>query len=801
MFNWKAVFRISSLALLLLLLACREEASDTAVTPLPPTPIPVLPTEAPPTLDLNRNFIVVATDAPNEPYTLFDPFGDVDGFDSRLLENIAVEAGLEYELVVTPVEGVLNSIAAQPGRDFDALIANLAVPETAPEGIAYTDPYLEVGQVVVVLVDNLEIQSAGGLRDGALVGVRRDSLAQDAALQVIGIAEDNLQNHHETGVQALQALIDEAVDAVIVDSVTAEYFATTFPNQLKIVGGNGRDAWITERAYAIALSDQDTVLLERLNRAIAAVHESGSVDRLTVAWLVPTDSLQPGESRTPAPANELTIGMVGNLADLDPAAAPDLISWELKINTMSGLYALTTDNTFTPMLAAGSPIISEDGLQYTIPLQRGLRFSDGSELTADDVKWSIDRSRSLGSFFVNSVLKDADGDNFADDDAVQIVDPYTVRFVLQEPNGQFLSYLATPPYFPISSECYAAAFDLQSTCGGIGPYSIVSWEPGERIRLRANPEWPGRPAPVFENILVRFYEDGAALRRSLEQFRSIDLAWAGLSYDDFTALQTVDSDGDGRADFLPWTGAPVFKSYLRFNHAAAPWDSANVRRAAAYAIDREALAATVFNNSRDPLFTPLPATVPGSSNTFPARDLAQAQGLLLEEGFSANNPIAVELWYESSGRYSVVEAAYAEALKAQLEETGVFQVTVRGAPFEQYSFQVSECGYPTYLFGWPTPGQPVSSLDAAAWAEFLAVSNAFCANYDNEAMVELWNEIVTAVDPLAREALILEMQTLWAEELPTLPLLQAPRFAISQSNVRDFQTDGLGLLHYELLGK
>ena len=60
---------------------------------------------------------------------------------------------------------------------------------------------------------------------------------------------------------------------------------------------------------------------------------------------------------------------------------------------------------------------------------------------------------------------------------------------------------------------------------------------GDRIHLEANPQWPGRPAPCFENIIVRFYDDADGMRKSLAEFQSIDLAWTGLPYDDFVELK------------------------------------------------------------------------------------------------------------------------------------------------------------------------------------------------------------------------------------------------------------------------
>jgi peptide/nickel transport system substrate-binding protein len=787
--------------LLIWLLAGCSDGEEVAATAVPPTPTPLAEPTLPATPSRDRDFIVVATDAPHPPYTLFDAFGVVDGFDSRVLENIAADANLDYELIVTPYEGVLANIASSGSRDFDAVIANLVIPEELPPGIVYTDPYLEVGQVLVVLADNETIQSYRDLQPGMLVGVAGDSQGEITAREVIGVAEQDLVNHFENGVQALQALIDEGVTAVVADSTIATFYADSFPEQLKIVGGVGRDAWITQKAYGLALAADNEALLTTLNNAIATAQESGDIEREITTWLIPKDTLEPGESRVGTPADELFIGILGSLTDMDPAGQSDLIGWEVKNNTMSGLYRFNSNNELVPMLAASEPVISEDGLEYTVTLRQNLRFPDGRALTADDVKWAIDRARNLGNFNVNSVLKDSDGDFYADEDAVQILDASTVKFVLQEPASHFLALLATPPFFPISRDCYAQGADPTSTCGGIGPYTIVDWVPGERLRLRANPEWPGRPSPAFANITLRFYDDAAALRRSLTEFGSIDLAWRGLPFNDFTELQAIDMNADGQPDFQPWHGPADFKSYLLFNQAAAPWDNAKVRQAVALALDRERLAAETFGGGRVPLLSPVPDAVAGHTAVLPARDLTRARALLLEVGYSETTPLAIELWYVSDGRYSSVEEAYATALKTQLEETGVFQVTLNSAPFEQFRAQLGECSYPASLLGWPAPGRPVDYLDVMAWTEFFVTSNSFCLNYESEEMTEMVTAVLAETDPAARAALQAQYQQLWAEELPTLDILQQPTYAISLPAINNVRIDALGLLHYEILTK
>jgi peptide/nickel transport system substrate-binding protein len=744
------------LALLALsgMVACSNEGGETAVTPppIPPTPTnqpePTAVTAALPDPD----FIVIATDAPNPPFTNFDEFGNVVGFSESIMSSLAAEAGFEYEFVITPYQGVLESLASG-SHEFDAVMPPVPIV-TAPPGVAFTDAYLEVGQVLLVLADESEIQSAADLLPGTAVATVHNSYGEVTARE-LALAEGDLQSF-TTATQAVQALIDGNVRAVILDSYSGEHFAAAYPEQLKLTGGEGEAAWISGRSFFFAVAADNLELLNRLNEAIARMKDENVIERMT-EMLIATESdvpLDPGEPRTGTPAGEIVIGIVGQLTEMDPAMPPNLINWEMKLNTMSGLYRHDAANQLAPLLAAGPPQVSADGLEYTIALRQGLRFPDGREFTAQDVVWSINRARfGRGGYLLNNFLKDSDDDGYTDPDAVTAVDPFTVKFILQAPTAYFPSLLATPPFFPISQDCYADAEDLTSTCGGIGPYTIVSWEP-DNIRLTANPDWPGEP-PAQENIKVRFYESVAELRVSLEEFGSIDMAWSGLPYNDFASLRDVDGNADGVADYRSWTGASNFKSYVIFEQSQPPWDRRSIRQAAGLALDREALAALVFGGGREALYSPVPDDTPGHVAAFPQRDLNRAQTLLRTEGYTPENPLAVTLWYLNDGRYSPLEQAYAEAIKTQLEETGIFKVTLESAPWETYRTQIDTCNYPAYLLGWPSPGQPVNYLDATAWTDFFLenTEDTFCSNYESERMTELVAEARAELDETARLAL------------------------------------------------
>ena len=328
------------LAIILLLVACARDGEETAVTPNPPTPTAAATEEAllPPS---QQDFIVIATDAPIPPFTEFDKFGDLDGFVSRLMENIAVEADLDYEFVVTPAEGVLENLAANPGRDFDAAMSRLVVPQAPPPGIAYTQPYLEVGQVLVVLADENRLNSVQDLQPGMAVGVVQNSEAEQVARSVALVNEADLRNGYSNSVEALQALVDESLTAVITDSYVADYFSQTYSDQIKIVGGNGRNAWISQKTLRHCRLGQQHHLARQIEwgdygRTLKPVKSKHSPS----PGCSPQTRSRPGEPRVVASPNEMVIGIVGDLSDLDPAARfSNLTSWEIKINTMSGLYA------------------------------------------------------------------------------------------------------------------------------------------------------------------------------------------------------------------------------------------------------------------------------------------------------------------------------------------------------------------------------------------------------------------------------------------------------------------------------
>lgn len=737
-------------------------------------------------------FITVATDAPArfKEFGDIDPFGNVIGFDPAIMDVLANVLDIDYEFVVTGYAGMLESVS---NGEFDTAMSALLIPEQPLDGLLYTDPYLEVGQVLVILANNNDVQSYQDLSVGSLVGVQQFSSAEQTARGIVGILEPDVQLFESPSL-AVQALIDHQVDGVILDNDDAEHYTTSYPQQLKIAGGLGRDAWITTKAYGIAVPEDNLALLNLLNGAIAQAKSMGSTDQLTQDWLVSQEPINAGESLVGTLAEELVIGMVGELSSLDPAARDrDLIGWEVRHNIMSGLLRYDAQNNLVPSLAEDFPAISEDKLEYTFRLRPDLTFPDGSKFTAEDVRYAITRAAGLGNFQVNRYLKDENEDGFADADSVQVVDEQTVKIVLAQPTSFFPSILATPPFSIISETCYTSNPDPSVTCGGLGPYKVAEWEPGVQMRLEANQEWPGE-APAFPNIQIRFYDGPTRMRRSLEN-NAVDIAWGGLSTADWQELRND-------PEFRAWEGPPTFKSYLVFEQGESPWSSARLREAVAHAVDREALTEQIFQGIRTPLYSPVPNGTPGHIPVEPGRDLEIARSILTASGYSSNNKLEMAIWYVNDGRYTDLEEAYATALKSQIEETGSIAVAVEGAPWELFRPQSIDCNYPAFLLGWPSIDQPASYLDAMSWMDyFITNTDGICSNYESQAMTALYEEALEEVDESQRIELYHQIQELWAREFPTLDLTQEARVAISLPKVQNVVIDAMGLLHYDLLTK
>lgn len=232
----------------------------------------------------------------------------------------------------------------------------------------------------------------------------------------------------------------------------------------------------------------------------------------------PSDSTVPtseGESSGDVPNPDVLVVTVNDdVFNLDPAAVNgNDVGMNVILNVYDRLINLAPEDGATiPALSTEVPsiengLISEDGLTYTFPIREGVVFSDGTDLTAEDVKYSWDR-------VVEMALPEGQSELFSNVAETTVVDDFTFEVTLNEVDAPFLAFLAAHPAASVVS------MDAVEANGGVvagqpneymaqnpvgtGPYTLASWERGDRMTFDINEDFWGEPAhlPVRWELIV-----------------------------------------------------------------------------------------------------------------------------------------------------------------------------------------------------------------------------------------------------------------------------------------------------------
>lgn len=492
----------------------------------------------------------------------------------------------------------------------------------------------------------------------------------------------------------------------------------------------------------------------------------------------------PAATPTPQPSPEpLIIGTTDKVTDLDPAETYDFHTWEIFHNAADTLLVYVPGTTdLQPGLAEDFPEVSDDGLEYTFKLRPGLKFKDGTPLTADAVKWSLDRVVRLEgdpNWLVSAFL-----------DHVEVIDDLTVKIVLQNPVGFMAYVMASTPWTPVSPNCYSEdEFDSDSTCGGIGHYNMVRWERDVEMELEANPDYYGTPA-AYPSIIVRYFADATTMRLALEN-GEIDVAWKTLLPTDYVDL-------GANPDLNVIEGPGPYIRYICFNTTTPPFDNPIVRQAISLAIDRDKISEMVFLGTHQSLYSMVPMGMFSHIDAFPKRDLDKAKELLAEAGFSEDTPLLMDFWWTPT-HYGDTEADVATLMKQALEETGMIEVNLQSAEWATYTDYFGPGTMPVFLLGWyPDYLDPDNYTWSFAQSD---ASDDLGIFYSNPEMDTLLEEAQIETDMAKREDLYKQVQELWAEEAPTIPFTQGTLLAVTQKNVTGVKLDPTIFLHYFLLSK
>ena len=280
---------------------------------------------------------------------------------------------------------------------------------------------------------------------------------------------------------------------------------------------------------------------------------------------------------------------------LDPHQTGDTTSSRYVLEVFGGLLTITPDLALAPDLAA-SWQAAADGSGYTFRLNPEAAFHDGRPVTASDVQWSFERAAdpATAAPYVNMYMGDIAGvaeklRGAADAIAgVRVLDAQTLRLEINAPKAYFLSKLTYPTSFVVDRANVESGPDWTRRANGTGPFLLAEYDPGVFMRLERFDGYHLGPAILDAVEFSLSGGDGMLMYENEE----IDFGGVGLAQ--LAGMRDPTNPMHGEMQ----QGPPEFDvTYIGMNVTAPPFDDVNVRRALNYAIDREAIAAALMEDS------------------------------------------------------------------------------------------------------------------------------------------------------------------------------------------------------------
>lgn len=450
-------------------------------------------------------------------------------------------------------------------------------------------------------------------------------------------------------------------------------------------------------------------------------------------------------------SSEIVVGIPQDLEDsLDPHKALAAGTKEILFNVYEGLLKPDSQGNNIPAVAE-SYTVSEDLMTYTFKLRDGIKFHNGKNVTADDVKYSIDKfagisdgSEPLVSAF--SVIEE-----------VNIIDDKTVDVVLNTPDTDLPTYLAmvSAAIIPKDNE------NPDTVAIGTGPYKYVSRSPQENVICEAFDDYWGEKANI-KNVTFKVEANADSI--------VMDLLGGSI---DFYARLTIDQVKQLNDEFSVYEGTMNLVQALYLNNNVKPFDDVRVRQALSYATDVDEILditaegkGTKIGSSMFPAFGKYYDE--SLSKLYPT-DIEKAKELLKEAGYENgfNMTITVPSNYQP-------HIDVAQVLAEQYKKIGV-NAEIQLVEWNSWLSDV----YTGRNFESTVIGVDASYLAASALlSRFESTAANNFINFKSDAYDKAYNKTLTTADDDERTALYLECEKILADEAANVYIQDLPEYVV-----------------------
>ncbi|HHW27140.1 MAG TPA: ABC transporter substrate-binding protein [Firmicutes bacterium] len=475
----------------------------------------------------------------------------------------------------------------------------------------------------------------------------------------------------------------------------------------------------------------------------------------------------PKESTTGrADKTTLVVSTYENPGSFNPDWKTDDPAYAINQNIFNKLVTITGNFEIKPDLAK-SWEISEDGLTYTFYLEEGVKWHDGVPFTSKDVKYTIEAIQQNKGRMYNE---------YSAIESVECPDDYTVVFHLSRPDAALLSFLSWYACFIMPEHIYAGTDWTTNPANqkpiGTGPFKFVSWKPGESIELEANEEY-FKGAPEIKKLVFKIIPDSST---ALQAFKNgeIDIMGSAPPYSEIAALEQDPKVTVLKKDYPS-------RYYMGFNFAREPLQDLRVRQAIAMAIDRSEILQKAFQGIGAEawgFFTPNIAWAYNDKDLAPAMDLERAKALLDEAGYKPDaNGVRLKLDFVHFTNAQVADMA--AILKEQLKKIGV-ELNIIQLEMSAWTPRIrQDMNFDltvTNGFHGPDPHNLYGRIATDG-------GNRITGTYSNPELDAVLLEAVQVSNQAERAELYKEAQSIMAQDLPIVPLIEVKSVIVYASDI------------------
>ena len=499
-------------------------------------------------------------------------------------------------------------------------------------------------------------------------------------------------------------------------------------------------------------------------------------------------------------------------AAIDPYNAQESEGTQVTQSIFDSLTVIDSKTGKVLPAAAESWTSNTDGSVWTFKLRAGAKFQNGAPVTAKDFVFAWNRIAE--SSFKNAKdpsqisyhLAPVKGFDAAQTkgtplEGLKAVDDSTFQVTLSQSFADFPYVAAHPGLAPVLQTLVEGGVDYNGAKVpfadmpvGNGPFKMSEpWKHDQYVKVVANADYYGTKANV-DGVDFKIFKD---VDTAYREFQAGTLDFTSIADGQIESAKSaygVSADGytvePGKGVL---TGPEAAIYYFPLNNTKAPFNNVKLRKAVSWAINRQAIADTVYEGTRKPANSFLPPGIPGyENNQWPDSnyDVAKAKALLAEAGYPGGKGLgSIKINYNvGAGHDKVVEL-----IQSDLKAIGI-ATTSEVLEFPQHIKKLTAGDYQMARYGW-IADYPIA--DNFTFAMFNSKSADNASKYKNLAMDAAMVKARATTDEAARVAMYAQIQKTIGADMPVIPIVYYAHRHVGSNRLNGFVYDNQGLAHFE----